>query len=174
LKFSVQLMCPGIAHVLVVLRVTGQREHVVAADRVAHDLDERVHVDVVELAVEPRAGHCGAHQRAGGDPVEPPLEPVLQLVLIEGEEVRALLPLDVDDLDVLPRHDLVGECRGLVDAEVEPRFGERRRQLDLELRPRTCPLHLDDQRRGGRLAVHDPAAGRAHHEQDVAVALERL
>ncbi len=45
-----------VTHVLVVLRVACQREGVVAPDRVAHDLDQWVHVGVVELAREPGRG----------------------------------------------------------------------------------------------------------------------
>ena len=55
---------------------------------------------------------------------------------MEGEEVRALAALDVDDLDVLALAHLVGERAGAVDAEVQARLGQRRRQLDLAGRPR--------------------------------------
>jgi hypothetical protein len=52
-------------------------------------------------------------------------------VRVEGEEVGALAPGDVDDLDVLAFLHLVVERRGLVDAEVEPRLGQRLGQLGL-------------------------------------------
>ena len=96
-----------------------------APDRVLDDLDERVHVDVEELPVQAGRRVRGAHQRAGRRRVEAALEAVLELAPVEGEEVRALLALDVDDLDVLARAHLVGERGRRVDAEVEPRLGQR-------------------------------------------------
>ena len=164
----------GVAHVLVVLGLAGEPEHVVAADRVAHHLHQRVHVDVVELAVDPRCGHRRAHQRARGHAVQAALEPLLQLVLVEGEEVRALLALHVDDLDELALAHLVGQRRRPVHAEVEPRLGQRRRQLQLGRGTRACPLELDHERRGRRVAVHEAPAGSCHHQQRVALAFERL
>ena len=91
-----------IPEVLVVLRRAGEREAVVATDRVLNQLDQRVHVDVVALSVQPGRRVGGGHQRPGGGRVEPALDPALELVAVEGEEVRALLSLHVDDLDVLP------------------------------------------------------------------------
>ena len=78
---------------------------------------------------------------------------------MERQEVRALLALDVDHLDVLTGLDLVAEGGRGVDAEVEPRLGERRRQLDLLPAARDRPSHLDEQLRRRQLAVDDPAAG---------------
>jgi hypothetical protein len=164
----------GIAHVLVVLRLAGEREHVVAADGVAHDLHERVHVDVVVLAVDAGRRHGGAHQRAGRDAIDPALEPALELVAVEGEEIRALLPAHVDDLDELALAHLVGQRRGAVDAEVEPGLGERRRQLDLVQGPRRRAPDLDHQGRRRRLAVDHAPAGRGDDQHDVALDAERL
>ncbi len=48
---------------------------------------------------------------------------------MEREEVGALLAFDVDDLDELTCAHLVGESRGCVHAEVEPRLREWRREL---------------------------------------------
>ena len=92
---------PGVAEVLVVLGLAGERERVVAADGVAHHLDQRVHVEVVELAVQAGLGVGVAHQRSGHGGVEAALDAAFELGPVEGEEVRALLALDVDDLDVL-------------------------------------------------------------------------
>ncbi len=83
-----------------------------------------------------RPGHCR---------VEASLDAVLQSAPVEGEEVGALLPLDVDDLDVLPGADLVREGGRLVDTEVEPRLGQRRRELELAVLPRRAPPNLDKQ-----------------------------
>ena len=145
-----------------------------AADGVADDLDERVHVDVVELPLEPRLRVRLAHQRAGRRRVEPALDPALELAAVEGEEVGALLPLDVDHLDVLARAHLVGERGRGVDAHVEPRLGERRRELRLAVGPRRRAPDLDEEVGGRRVAVDD-AAGRGRDDDgDRAVRAERL
>ena len=79
---------------------------------------------------------------------------------MEGEEVGALLALDVDDLDELAGADLVGESGGGVDADVEARFGERGRQLLLVVRASRGSSNLDqDLGRGWRTV--DDAAGRS-------------
>ncbi len=131
-----------------------------APDRVLHDLAERVHVGVVVLRVQADRRVRGPHQRPRHLRVQPALDPRVQLVGVEGEEVRALAPGHVDDLDVLALADLVGERGGLVDAEVEPRLGERRRQLDLLARPRHRALQLDHERGGRPVAVDHAPAGR--------------
>ena len=150
----------GVAEVLVVARRAGERERVVAPDRVLHDLAERVHVGVVVLRVQADRRVRGPHQRPRHLRVQAALDPRVQLVGVEGEEVRALAPGHVDDLDVLALADLVGERRGLVDAEVEPRLGERRRQLDLLARPRHRAVQLDHERGGRPVAVDHAPAGR--------------
>ena len=96
-----------------------------AADRVAHDLDERLEVVVEELRVEAGRGVGVPHQRAGRRRVEAALLALLELRRAEGEEVGALAAPHVDHLDVLAGLHLVGERRGAVDLEVEPRVGER-------------------------------------------------
>ena len=53
-----------VAHVLVVLGRAGEAEGVVAADGVAHDLDERLEIVVEELGVESGRGVGVPHQRA--------------------------------------------------------------------------------------------------------------
>ena len=158
---------PEVAGVLVVLRRAGQAERVVAPDGVAHDLHERVHVLVVELPVQPGHGVCVAHERPRRRGVEPALEAPLQLLLVEGEEVRALAALDVEHLDVLALADLVGERRRGVDAEVQPRLGERRRQLDLLRRARDRPADLDVEVRRRDGPVDDATPRRADDEDRV-------
>ena len=93
---------------------------------------------------------------------------------MKGQEVRALLALHVDDLDVLPLLDLVGERRRLVHAEVEARLGERRRQLQVDLDARLGALDLHDQRRRGQLGLAVALPGRGHHGQDVALGHQGL
>ena len=148
-----------VAHVLVVLRGAGEAEGVVAADRVADDLDERLEVVVEELGVEAGRRVGVAHQRARRRRVEAALLAFLQLRGAEGEEVGALAAAHVDHLDVLAGLHLVGERRGAVDLEVEARVGERigedglalvarrRRARDLELEVGGGHAALDDRQR---------------------------
>src|SRR4029079_3010281 len=85
---------------------------------------------------------------------EPALEASLELPVVECEEVRALLPLDVDHLDELALAHLVGERTRRVDAEVEARFGKRRREFLLLVAPRLDAPDLHEQLRRTLLAVH--------------------
>ena len=119
------------------------------AHRVADHLDERIHVGVVELPGQPRCRVRVAHERPRDRGVEAAFDPVVELVPVEREEVRALLALDVDHLDELARLDLVAASRGPVDPEVQPRFGERRWELDLLA---ACAAGRDAPRRRGRSA----------------------
>ena len=163
-----------IALILVVLGRTGEAEGVVTADRVADDLDERILIDVVELPLQ--AGHrVGlAHERACRRRIETSLDTRLELDAIEREEVGALLALDVDDLDELPRAHLVGERRRRVDTEVEPRLGERRRELLLLVRARRRAPHLDEELGRWRSAVDDAAGRRRDDHGDCPIRPERL
>ena len=136
-----------VAPVLVVLGRTREAEGVVAADRVADDLDERILVDVVELPLQTWHRVRLAHERARGRRVEPALEPRLELPAMEREEVGALLALDVDHLDELACAHLVGERRRRVDPEVEPRLGEWGRELLLLV---ACAGSRGALRRGAR------------------------
>ena len=52
-----------------------------------------------------------------------------------------------------------------VDAEVEPRLGQRRRQLDVLERPRRRAPDLDQQRRRRPVALDHPASGRGDDRQ---------
>ncbi len=114
-----------VAHVFVVLGRAGEAEGVVAADGVAHHLDERLEIVIEELGMESGGGVRIPHQRARRRRVEAALLPCLELRRAEGEEVGALAPAYVDHLDVLPCFDLVRERRCAVDLEVEARLGQR-------------------------------------------------
>jgi hypothetical protein len=150
---------PGVAEVLVVLRVAGEGEGVVPSDRVADDLDQRVHVRVVELPVQARLRVRLTHERVGHRRIEAALDPVLEPLPVEGEEVGALLPLDVDDLDVFAGRDLVCLRGRLVDADVEPRLREGGRKLDLPVGPGHRPSHFDDEIRRRWGAIQDATRG---------------
>ena len=163
-----------VAEVLVVARGAGEGERVVAADRVLHDLAQRVHVGVEVLRVQADGRVRGAHQRARDLRVQAALDPLVELVGVEGEEVRALAARDVDDLDELALAHLVGERARLVHAEVEPRLGERRRQLGLRARRDLGADQLDDERGRRPVAVDHAAAGRGDDEHRVAAGGELL
>jgi hypothetical protein len=164
-----------VAHVLVVLRRAGQPECVVATHGVADDFHERLEVVVEELRVEARLRVRAAHQRAGRGRVEPALLAGLQLPGVERQEVGALPALDVDDLDVLAGPHLVGERRGAIDLEVEPRLGERLRQPGLELVVRSRPGDLELEVGGGHAAVDDlrVAAWRPDDDEERPLRTER-
>ena len=156
----------GVTKVLVPLGEAGQPEGVVPAHRVADHLDQRLEVLVVELAVQPWHGVGVAHQRTGGGRVEPALLTAVEPVSVEGQEVRALLALDVDDLDVLTGLDGVTAGGGPVDAQVEDGVGQGGRQDGLPQRQRRMPAHLDQQVRRwvGRVIVHPHRRKRGRHE----------
>ena len=97
-----------------------------------------------------------AHERACRRRVEAALEPGLELAAVEREEVGALLALDVDHLDELARPHLVRERSGSIDADVEPRLGERGRELLLLVTSRRCAADLDEELGRRRRAVDDP------------------
>ena len=133
-----------VALVLVVLGRAGQPERVVATDRVAHDFDQRILVDVVELPLETGLRVRLPHQRASCRRVEPALDTRLELASMEREEIGALLAFDVDHLDELAGAHLVSERRGSLDTEVEPWFCERWRELLLLVAARRRATHLDE------------------------------
>ena len=163
-----------VALVLVVLGRAGEAERVVAPDRVANDLDQRVLVDVVELPMEAGLRVCLAHERAGRRRVEPAFEPVLELAPVERQEVGALFPLDVDHLDELAGAHLVRESGRRVDAEVETRLGEQRGEFLLLVPPRLDASDLDVELRRGRGSVHDAPRRGCHHDRHGALGPERL
>ena len=164
----------GVAPVLVVLGRAGEAEGVVAADRVSHDLDQRILVDVVELPLQPGLWIRLAHERASRRRIEPALPSRLELAPVEREEVRALLALDVDDLDELACAHLVRERSRGIDADVEPGLGQRRRQLLLLVRAGRGAAHLDEELGGRRRAVDDASRRRGDDHGHGALRAERL
>src|SRR3954451_7497238 len=162
------------AEVLVVLARAGERERVVAPDRVLDDLAQRVHVEVEVLRVQADRRIGAAGQRAGDLGVDSALVALLQLARVEGEEVRALAPADVDDLDVLAGLDLVAQRARAVDAEVEPRLGQGRRQLELARGRRLGAHDLDRQRRRRPRPLDDPPARRGDDDRRRPRGRERL
>ena len=104
----------------------------------------------------------------------PRSSPDSSFAAMEGEEVGALLSLDVDHLDELAGADLVGEGRRRVDAEVEPRLGERRRELLLLVAARRHAPHLDEELGGRRRTVDDSPGRRRDDDRHRALGAEGL
>ena len=140
-----------------------------ASHRVAHHLDQRVHVEVVELSVQARSRVGVAHQRPRHRRVQPPLAAVLELVAMKRQEVRALAPADVDDLDVLPGPDFVAGGRRGVDPEVQAGLGQRRGQLHVLAPAGGGPPDLDQQLAAGRVPFDDPPAWHGHPQRCLAI-----
>ena len=120
----------GIADVVVIFCRAGEREGVVAAACVLHDLDQRLHVLVVIFRVQ--AGHriARAHQRARRRHVERMVLAAVELARRKTLEVGALPAVDVDDLDVVAGLDEIGLGGCRLDALVEHGIGERIGQLE--------------------------------------------
>ena len=116
---------PGIADVVVIFGGAGEREGVVAAARVLHHLDQRLHVLVVIFRMQ--AGHrvARAHQRAGRRHVERMIAPLVQLARRKALEVGALAAVDVDDLEIVAGLHEIGFRGRRMDAQVDDRIGER-------------------------------------------------
>ena len=94
---------------------------------------------------------------------------------MEGEEVGALAPLDVDDLDELAGLDLVALRGGPVDAEVQPWVGQRGRHLRPLRRARRGPPDLHPQVGLGHAAFdHGRTDGLGDDAHDVAFGAQRL
>ena len=125
-----------IAHVLVEFGVAGERERVVAADRVLHDLDQRLHVLVEAFGRQAGGGIAEAGQAPRRRRVERKLLALVELAGGKALEIGALAAGDVDDLDVFAGADEIGFRRRPVHADVLQRIGERLRQHDAVLRRR--------------------------------------
>ena len=108
----------GVADVVVVLGRAGHGEGVVAAHGVLHDFDQRRHVLVVVLGMQPRHGVGVAHQGAGGGHVQRQLQTLIQFGLREALEVGALLAVHIHNLNVLPGLHSVRLRAGVLDQQV--------------------------------------------------------
>jgi len=94
---------------------------------------------------------------------------------VEGEEVRALRALHVENLDVLARVHLVAARGRRIDAEVQAWLGQRRRELELRARPRArAPLiSISKLRRRALSALHYPPPRAPRDERRLAPGHER-
>ena len=178
----------GIAHILIIPRGAGQPEGVMPPDGILHDLDQRFVIDGEVFRMQPRHRVERPHQRPRRRRVDFPLKPAVQRAKREGLKIRTLPPLDVKDLDVLPRLHLIGDRLTRLDIGIQQGVGQRigRDQHvlavrqhgatdvkhDLGRRPLLLRFHraacgTDDQQtidRGGETG-HVPGAGPAleHH-----------
>ena len=97
----------GITLVVIIARVAGKPEGIVAADGVAHHLDQRLHVLIEGLGEEAGKRIALPHQRARGGDVERTLQSLVELARGKALEIGALPPGDVDDLDIFAgAHDI--------------------------------------------------------------------
>ena len=156
---------PEIALVLIVAGGAGEVEAVVAADRVLHDLDQRVHLGVEKLGEQTGLGIGAAGERARGDVVDPAQHATVQGPLLVGDEVRALPPAHVDDLDELAGAHEVGLGGSGLNTQLEARIGQGVRQPLVGQQRRRGATH--EQQEVGRWVMVPGAhrrAGRRHQQ----------
>ena len=108
----------GVADVVVVLGRASHGEGIVATHGVLHHFDQRRHVLVVVLGMQPRHGVGVAHEGAGRGHVQRQLQTLIQLGLREALEVGALLAIHIHNLDVLPGLHRVRLRAGVLDQQV--------------------------------------------------------
>ena len=101
----------GKVALFITARGAGQAKGVMPAAGVLHHVQERPHVAVKELVEQPGAGIGTPHHRPGGGAVDHQLFAAVETVAAKGGEVRALLALDVDDLDEFALFHLIGHRR---------------------------------------------------------------
>ena len=128
----------GVAQVLVIPGGTSEAEGVVAHARILHQLHQRHEVLVDIFRPLPRMGIAEPHQRTGRGHIEAALDALVQPCPMKGLEVRALAPLDIDDLDPLAGADLVASGRSAVDPLVEASGGQGIGQHRLARRRGAC------------------------------------
>jgi hypothetical protein len=78
---------PGISHIGVVLGGTSQRKSVVPTHRVSHDLNQRLHLLIIEFRIETGAGIRRAHQGSRCSCVQSALHTVLKPAAVEGQKI---------------------------------------------------------------------------------------
>ena len=128
---------PRVSHVLVVACGACEPEEVVATASILDQFQQRLVIDGVVLRVQAGPRVERAHQGAGGGGVDLAFEPSIEGTQAERLEVRALTSLHIDNLDELPRLDLVAPSRPRPDVEIDQRLRKRRRRPDLRFRVRS-------------------------------------
>ena len=116
---------PGIALVVVIARVTGKPEGIVAPDCVANHLHQRLHLLIEGFGEQAGERIALSHQRARRGDVERTLDPLVELARGKALEVGALATGDVDDLNIFPGAHEIGCGRRPVDANILQRVGKR-------------------------------------------------
>ena len=165
----------GVAPVLVVLGGARETERVVPADRVADDLDERVLVDVVELPLQAGLRIGLAHERAGRRRVEAALDaPTRACARWNARKSEHCLPSTSITWMNSPARTSYASAVAAVDPDVEPRLGERGRELLLLVAPRRRAADLDEELGRRRRAVDDPPCRRRDDDRHGPLGAERL
>ena len=173
MKLSEQFDVAGVALVLVVLGGTGEAEGVVAHACVLHHLDQRHEVLVEILGPLPRMGIAETHECASGRHVQAAFDALIEPCPMKSLEVRALPPLNVDDLNPLAGAHLVTGRRAAIDPLIVTRVRQwlgkdrlaRRRcasdAFDEHDDGRRRVLPVDGHRQAGRCHDHRAGAGRS-------------
>ena len=108
----------GITLVVIIARVAGKPEGIVAPDGVAHHLHQRLHALIEGFGAQAGERIALPHQRARRGDVERMLHALVELARGEALEVGALPPGDVDDLDIFAGAHEIGLGRRMVDADI--------------------------------------------------------
>ena len=159
----------GIALVVVIARVTGEPEGIVASDRVAHHLHQRLHLLIEGFGEQAGKRIALPHQRARRGDIERMLNSLVELARGKALEIGALAPGNVDDLDEFAGAHDIGLGGRLVDADILQRIGERlgQRRLVRHAQAAAPDVDADRRRRILRAGLHG-LAGRGHDQQAIA------
>ena len=159
----------GIALVVIIARVAGKAEGIVAADRVANHLYQRLHPLIEGFREQAGKGIALPRHRSRRGDVERVFLTLVELARGEALEVGALAPGDIDDLDILAGANEIGLCRRLIDADVLKRVGERLGQQRFVRRAqaRAHDVKADRRRRILRAGLHRRTR-RGHNQQTIA------
>ena len=157
---------PGKTTLLISSRRTSQREGVVPTDGILPHREKGLDILVEKLVVQTwqRIGTAAHGARDGR--VDVPLNTGVQRFGPHCHEVRALLPLDIDDLDELTFLQLIGLCRTASNTPFIHDFAERgRKRQILVLRLRRN--HIDPDGRAPTSRNEVPANRRDHEKRRV-------
>ena len=108
----------GIALVVVIAGIAGEPEGVVAPDRVADHLDQRLHGLIEGFGEQAGSRIALSHQRARGGDVERMFEPLVERAGGKALEIGALASGHVDDLNIFAGAHDIGLGRRAVDADI--------------------------------------------------------
>ena len=106
---------PGIALVVVIARETGKPEGIMAPDRIANHLHQRLHLLIEGFGEQAGKRIALSHQRTRRGDIERTFDSLVELSRGKALEVGALATGDVDDLNIFAGSDEIGPGRRPVD-----------------------------------------------------------